>query len=82
MATTSPTCLADPATRSKRVIEPAYTPALPRHKEHAKSAGARCTKAALERHELLAAATSRAPTGRAPTGGAARPPRDALPFPS
>ena len=58
IATTPPTCKTDPAARSKRDTEPAYTPAMPWHKEHANSASARRTKVALERRVSLAAATS------------------------
>ena len=57
LATISPTCRAAPATRSTRDTDSAYTPALPRHKEHANSASAHRIMAALERRELLAAAT-------------------------
>ena len=77
IATSSPVCTADSATRSKRDIELAHTPALPRHKEHANSASARRTQAALERRKLLLLLP---PRHRAPTAGAARPPRDVLSF--
>ena len=53
---------------------PAYTPALPRHKERANSASVRRTQAALERRELLATATSLSSDRRRSAFAPRRPP--------